>query len=277
MHVTADEHLAFVKSLLLIDLAINLSTYRRLACRQRATAITPQPTGCACVNTAEGKSTHNYYRLRTLYSQPTTFEAMTGSPTTPPKTRNHSIDVQWDDDDNSVEIPDFHFDWGLKKSQEKEKSFEAFTPPVNGRVLSLQQSANTSLTSSVGSSKAFPRSEISARSAATSLPTPPDELRSALGRRAHEDEETSSGSRSRSSRIVSEPLLSGSASGHSVSLHDWFPFITAACPSRSWRRWSEQVQLHHPRAGATHNGSFIGVGITSVSLRGACAASCVSS
>lgn len=147
--------------------------------------------------------------------------AMMDAPTTPPKTRNHSIDVKWDEDDNSVdEVPDFHFDWGVGgKSREKEKSFEAFaTPPVNGRVVSLQQSANTSLSSSVGSSKAFPRSEISARSAATSLPTPPDDFRTSLGRRAaHEDEEhTSSGSRSRSSRVVSEPLLLGGTSGHSV-------------------------------------------------------------
>lgn len=147
---------------------------------------------------------------------------MMGSPTTPPKTRNHSIDLQWDEDDNSVEIPDFHFDWGLKKSQEKEKSFETFaTPPVNGRVLSLQQSANSSMASSVGSNKAVPRSELSSRSAATSLPTPPDELRSTLGRRnAHEDEnQMSSGLRSRGSRIVSEPQLPGSASGPMVCSH----------------------------------------------------------
>lgn len=147
---------------------------------------------------------------------------MMGSPTTPPKIKNHqSIDVQWDEEENSVEIPDFHFDWGLRRNQQKEKPHEVFTtPPINDRALLLQQSANSSLESSVGSSRGFPRSEISARSAANSLPTPPDELRTALGRRTVlEEEETSLGLRSRGSRVVSEPLLAGSASGHPVCLH----------------------------------------------------------
>lgn len=188
--------------------------------------ITPHPPGCVCADTAckrerEQSVADDQHDIALDPTLPNTSEAvtMTSSPTTPPKSKIHPIDVQWDDDDNSVEIPDFHFDWGLKRSQEKGKPFESFaTPPVHGRITSLQHSANTSLNSSVGSSEAAFRSEISARSATTSLPTPPDEQRSALGRRSADDEEEerSAGSRSQGARIVSEPLLSRSVSGTSV-------------------------------------------------------------